>query len=81
VLAGGGMGMHDLAWMRQNAPEDGSVSVRDVSSQYSAVGLWGPMARQVLEKEERRPVRPMEIVQAEEEAARLGGGGNPEEEI
>jgi heterotetrameric sarcosine oxidase gamma subunit len=50
VLAGGGMGMHDLAWMRQNAPEDGSVSVRDVSSQYSAVGLWGPMARQVLEK-------------------------------
>ena len=50
VLAGGGMGMHDLAWMRQNAPEDGSVSVRDVSSQYSAVGLWGPMARHVLEK-------------------------------
>lgn len=49
VLTGGGMGRHDLAWMRRNAPTDGSVSVVDVSSQYSTLGLWGPKARQVLQ--------------------------------
>jgi glycine cleavage system T protein len=49
VLTGGGMGRHDLAWMRQNAPKNGSVSIEDVSSQYSTLGLWGPHARKVLE--------------------------------
>lgn len=49
VLTGGGVGMHDLAWIRRNAPHDGSVYVLDVSSQYSAIGLWGPRAREVLQ--------------------------------
>lgn len=49
VLTGGGVGMHDLAWIRQNAPSDGSVYVMDVSSQYSTVGLWGPRAREALQ--------------------------------
>jgi glycine cleavage system T protein len=49
VLTGGGMGLHDLAWIRANAPKDGSVAVTDVSSQYSTLGLWGPRARQVLQ--------------------------------
>lgn len=50
LLTGGGTGMIDLAWVRQHAPKDGSVHVKDLSSQYTAVGLWGPKARQVLEK-------------------------------
>lgn len=49
VLTGGGVGMHDLAWIRRNAPEDGAVYVKDVSSQYSTIGLWGPKAREVLQ--------------------------------
>lgn len=49
VLTGGGVGMHDLAWIRANAPKDGSVAVADVSSKYSTLGLWGPEARQVLQ--------------------------------
>jgi len=49
LLTGGGSGMIDLAWVRQHAPKDGSVQVRDVSSQYTGVGLWGPKARLVLE--------------------------------
>jgi dimethylglycine oxidase len=48
VLTGGGSGMNDLAWIRRQAPKDGSVYVRDVSSQYTGVGLWGPRARDVL---------------------------------
>lgn len=48
VLTGAGGGPQDLAWIRQNAPKDGSVTIHDVTSQYTAVGLWGPKARQVL---------------------------------
>jgi glycine cleavage system T protein len=49
VLTGGGVGMHDLAWMRRNAPHDGSVTINDVTSGYCALGLWGPKARAVLQ--------------------------------
>jgi 4-methylaminobutanoate oxidase (formaldehyde-forming) len=31
-------------------PEDGSVSIEDVSSSYTCLGLWGPKARTILEK-------------------------------
>ncbi len=48
VLTGGGSGMSDLAWIRRNAPDDGSVYIEDVSSKYTSVGLWGPKARDVL---------------------------------
>jgi dimethylglycine oxidase len=50
VLTGGGVGPHDLAWIRGQLPADGSVQVRDISGQYAAVGLWGPAARTILEQ-------------------------------
>lgn len=40
----------DMAWVEQYAPMDGSVTVTDVSNAYTAVGLWGPNARKVLQK-------------------------------
>ncbi len=40
----------DMAWVQQHAPKDGSVVVSDVSGAWTAVGLWGPNARQVLQK-------------------------------
>jgi glycine cleavage system aminomethyltransferase T/glycine/D-amino acid oxidase-like deaminating enzyme len=49
VLTGGGSGMLDLAWLQQHAPEDGSVQIRDITSQYGTLGLWGPKAREVLQ--------------------------------
>ena len=49
VLTGGGSGMTDLDWLRRNAPQDGSVHIEDISSKYTAVGLWGPNARKVLQ--------------------------------
>lgn len=48
ILTGGGSGMSDLEWIRRNAPDDGSVTIEDISSKYTSVGLWGPKARQVL---------------------------------
>jgi glycine cleavage system T protein len=49
VLTGGGAGMHDLAWLRQNAPDDGSVTIANITSRYGGIGLWGPKARQLLQ--------------------------------
>jgi glycine cleavage system aminomethyltransferase T len=39
--------MLDLTWLQQHAPDDGSVYIRDITSQYGTLGLWGPKARQV----------------------------------
>ena len=50
VLTGGASGKHDLAWLRCQAPGDGSVVITDVTSKYCNIGLWGPQARQVLQK-------------------------------
>ncbi|HET8743032.1 MAG TPA: FAD-dependent oxidoreductase, partial [Gaiella sp.] len=49
IVTGTAFGQHDLAWLRQHAPRDGSVQVADVTSQYSCLGLWGPQARAILQ--------------------------------
>lgn len=49
IVTGTAFGQHDLAWLRQHAPEDGSVHVADVTSQYACYGLWGPRARELLQ--------------------------------
>ncbi|MBL8046588.1 MAG: FAD-dependent oxidoreductase [Anaerolineales bacterium] len=49
VLTGGGTGPMDMAWLRLNAPSDGSVHIENVSSAWTTVGLWGPRAREVVQ--------------------------------
>jgi len=48
IVTGTAFGRHDLAWIRQHAPDDGSVAVDDVTSKYACLGLWGPSAREIL---------------------------------
>jgi glycine cleavage system aminomethyltransferase T/glycine/D-amino acid oxidase-like deaminating enzyme len=48
IVTGTAFGRHDLAWIREHAPEDGSVAVEDVTSAYACLGLWGPAAREIL---------------------------------
>ena len=48
IVTGTACGQHDLAWIRQHAPDDGSVHVEDVTSRYACLGLWGPAAREIL---------------------------------
>ena len=50
VVTAGSTGPHDLDWIRSHLPEDGSVSVADVSAEQCCVGLWGPNARDVLRR-------------------------------
>jgi glycine cleavage system T protein len=49
IVSGTAFGQHDLAWIRSRAPRDGSVRVTDVTSSYACVGLWGPLARAILQ--------------------------------
>ena len=49
IVTGTAFGNHDLGWIRKHAPDDGSVTVTDVTSSLACIGLWGPMARQILE--------------------------------
>jgi 4-methylaminobutanoate oxidase (formaldehyde-forming) len=48
IVTGTAFGNHDLGWIRGHAPEDGSVSVTDVTSGRACFGLWGPRARDIL---------------------------------
>lgn len=50
LVTGGASGMHDLAWLRSHLPDDGSVMIRDVSSGQCCLGLWGPHARDLVQR-------------------------------
>ena len=50
VVTGGAVGGHDLTWLRAHAPDDGSVALVDVSSAYCCVGVWGPRARELVQR-------------------------------
>jgi dimethylglycine oxidase len=49
VVTGGGVGKHDLAWMRKNLPADGSVALHDRTSGLCCIGVWGPLARTLVQ--------------------------------
>jgi dimethylglycine oxidase len=49
VVTGGAVGKHDLAWMRRNLPGDGSVHLADRTSGLCCVGVWGPLARKLVQ--------------------------------
>jgi 4-methylaminobutanoate oxidase (formaldehyde-forming) len=49
IVTGTAFGQHDTAWIRQHAPDDGSVHIADVTSAYACYGLWGPSARAILQ--------------------------------
>jgi glycine cleavage system aminomethyltransferase T/glycine/D-amino acid oxidase-like deaminating enzyme len=48
IVTGTAFGRHDLAWIRQHAPDDGTVAVDDVTSRYACIGIWGPASREIV---------------------------------
>jgi glycine cleavage system aminomethyltransferase T/glycine/D-amino acid oxidase-like deaminating enzyme len=50
MFVGEGTLPQDRAWVRRFLPDDGSVTVTDLSDSFTALGLWGPNARRVLQK-------------------------------
>jgi 4-methylaminobutanoate oxidase (formaldehyde-forming) len=49
IVTGTAFGRHDLSFIREHSPRDGSVQVEDVTSAYACIGLWGPKARTILQ--------------------------------
>ena len=50
IVTGGAMGLHDLDWMEQHLPADGSAALTDISPTQCCIGLWGPHARDLLSR-------------------------------
>lgn len=49
VVTGAFDGGRDKKWLTDHLPEDGSVTLTDVTSAWSTLGIWGPKAREVLQ--------------------------------
>ncbi len=57
VITGSAFIGNDLAWLRMHLQRsDGSVSIRDITQDWACLALWGPKARQVLQKVTRDDV-------------------------
>jgi glycine cleavage system aminomethyltransferase T/glycine/D-amino acid oxidase-like deaminating enzyme len=48
VVTGGATGMMDLKWISDHIPAGLNVTVTDVTSAWTTLGLWGPKAREIL---------------------------------
>jgi glycine cleavage system aminomethyltransferase T len=48
VVTGGAAGMSDRKWFHDQLPVDGSAQLADLTSSMTTIGLWGPLARDVL---------------------------------
>lgn len=48
VMTSTGYGYQDLKWLRDHMPDDGSVSIEDVSNDLGCLCLWGPRAREIV---------------------------------
>jgi 4-methylaminobutanoate oxidase (formaldehyde-forming) len=51
VITGSGFIANDLGWIRMHIqPDDPPIEVRDVTTDWACIALWGPQARHVLQK-------------------------------
>jgi glycine cleavage system aminomethyltransferase T/glycine/D-amino acid oxidase-like deaminating enzyme len=48
LVTGSGLGRHDVAFLRQHAPDDGSVTIDDVSSASGVLAVCGPRSRELI---------------------------------
>ena len=48
IVTGTAFGTHDRGFIQRHLPEDGSVSLLDVTGAFCCIGLWGPRARDIL---------------------------------
>ena len=49
LITGTAFGTHDMGWVMKHLPHDGPVWVKDVTSAWTCLGLWGPKARDILQ--------------------------------
>jgi glycine cleavage system aminomethyltransferase T len=50
VVTGASTGMTEKKWLVDHLPADGSAQLTDLTSSWATFGLWGPRARDILQK-------------------------------
>ena len=50
VVTGSGFIANDLAWLQMHIEQDDDVTLRDITTDWACLALWGPKARLVLSK-------------------------------
>jgi len=50
VVTGGAHGMADKKWFADLLPADGSAKIKDITSDYTTLGVWGPNARKIVQE-------------------------------
>ena len=50
VVTGSGFIANDLAWLQMHTEQDDDVTLRDITTEWACLALWGPKARLVLSK-------------------------------
>ena len=50
VVTGGAHGMADKKWFADLLPADGSATIKDITSDYTTLGVWGPNARAIVQE-------------------------------
>lgn len=48
IVTGSGFGIRDGQWIRSHLPDDGSVTMRDITSAKAVINIQGPKSREVL---------------------------------
>jgi 4-methylaminobutanoate oxidase (formaldehyde-forming) len=48
-VTGSGFGRHDVTFLLQHAPDDGTVSIREVTTAFAVLNVCGPLARDLLQ--------------------------------
>jgi glycine cleavage system aminomethyltransferase T len=48
-VTGSGFGRHDVTFLLQHAPTDGSVTIREVTAAHAVLNVCGPLARELLQ--------------------------------
>ena len=49
VITGGATGRRDLAWLRSHLERQSPAQIRDLTSAYCCLGVWGPAARKLVQ--------------------------------
>ncbi len=50
VITGSGFIANDLAWLQMHIEQDQDVTLRDITTDWSCLALWGPKSRAILSK-------------------------------
>lgn len=49
IVTGSGFGVRDSAWIRRQLPDDGSATIREVTSAFAVLNIVGPRSRDILQ--------------------------------